>query len=91
MERLELTEELEAKINGAIGAEYSECEIEETLTNLLGRKVSWYDGGIDDGCDDEEDNYVMKGCFEVEDSDITIRIYYGDCTYEIGYVDIRDY
>lgn len=90
MKNIELTDELEQKILETIGDEYCECEIEEGLSELLGTKVSWYDGGIDDGADGE-DEYVMKACFEVEGTDITIRVYYGNNTLEIGYVDIRDY
>lgn len=89
-EDAELTDDLKKKIVATIGDEYSESEIEENLTNLLGKKVSWYDGGIDDGADGE-DEYVMKACFKVEDSDITIRVYYGDYTLGIGYVDVREY
>lgn len=91
MKSIELTDELEQKILETIGDEYCGCgEIEESLSKLLGAKVSWYDGGIDDVADGE-DEYVMKACFEVEGTDITIRVYYGSNTLEIGYVDIRDY
>lgn len=91
MKKIKLTPELRRAINDAIGDEYSEIDIEEKLTELLGAEVSWYDGGIDDGCDeDEEDKYVMKACFEVISTGITIRVYYGNNTYKIGYVDIRE-
>lgn len=90
MKKIELTTALITAIDKAIGNEYSEIEIEEKLTELLGAEVSWYDGAIDDGCDDEDDEYVMKACFEVIGTGITIRVYYGNNTLEIGYVDIRE-
>lgn len=48
-----------------------------------------YDQCIDDGADGDEteDKYVMKACFEFKEIDGEVRIYYGDVTEEIGYVD----
>ena len=55
-------------------------------------KCNMYASVIDDGVDEDEteDNYVMKDCFEFENSDLTVRIYYGDVTREIGYVEVED-
>jgi hypothetical protein len=56
-----------------------------------------YDQYIDDGCDyDEEiggDKYVMCSAFRAVDykNPIVVRIYYGDVTEEIGYVEIHQY
>lgn len=48
-----------------------------------------YDQCIDDGADGDEteDEYVMKACFDFKEIDGEVRIYYGDVTEEIGYVD----
>lgn len=91
-DKLKLTDELEAKIREAIGEDYSELDIEERLTELLHRSVDMYDYGIDDGVgsEDDEDEYVMKACYKVEGTRITIRIYFGNITEKIGYVDIRE-
>jgi hypothetical protein len=32
----------------------------------------------------------MRACFSTAKGDITIRIYYGDVTEEIGYVDVSE-
>lgn len=61
---------------------------EEILTEIIGKNVSMYDSKIDDGVDDDEDNYVMCDCFSTDDDSITIRIYYGDETRVIGCVDV---
>lgn len=61
---------------------------EEILTEIVGKNVSMYDSKIDDGVDDDEDNYVMCDCFSTDDDSITIRIYYGDETRVIGCVDV---
>lgn len=100
MERLELTNEIVEKIYTAIGEldGYNSADIANTVTEVLGRKCKIYDEcicKIDDECfvdgADGEDDYVMKGCFEVEDSDITIRVYYGNNTLKIGWVGVRDF
>lgn len=86
-----LTDDVADAIQRVIGEldGYNSADIENALTELLGRKCNIYDECIDDGADGEDD-YVMKGCFEVEDSDITIRVYYGNNTLEIGCVDVRE-
>lgn len=62
---------------------------EEILSNIIGQAVKHYDTCIDDGADGDEteDTYVMRACFTNENN-ITIRIFYGDVTEEIGYVDV---
>lgn len=65
--------------------------LEQKLTELAGRKIQWYDTVIDDGADGDEteDQYVMKACFSAEDDSIIVRVFYGDVTKEIGYVDVE--
>lgn len=67
-------------------------DLEERLTQIVGHKASCYDSKIDDGADDDEteDQYVMKDCFDFEDIPLIVRIYYGDVTREIGYVDVAE-
>lgn len=59
----------------------------EMLSEIVGKECRCYDHCIDDGSDDEEDTYVIKACFDFSDSPIKIRMYYGDNTEKIGYVD----
>lgn len=63
---------------------------EEILSNIVGQAVKHYDTCIDDGADGDEteDTYVMKACFSNENN-ITIHIFYGDVTEEIGYVSVE--
>ena len=44
------------------------------------------DEGIDDGANGTEDKYVMKRCYDC--GPLYVRIFYGDRTREITYVDI---
>lgn len=75
-----------------IGSRYdTTTDTEEILTNIIGQSVKHYDTCIDDGADGDEteDVYVMKSCFSTDDDNITIRIFYGDVTGEIGYVSVE--
>lgn len=74
-----------------IGGHYdSVSDTEKILSKIVGQAVKYYDSGIDDGVDGDEteDTYVMKVCFTNE-NDITIRIFYGNVTGEIGYVNVE--
>lgn len=51
-------------------------------------EVSFVDEKIDDGSDDEDDNYVMMRSYDVDN--LYVRIYYGDNTREIGCVDVEE-
>lgn len=86
-------EQLEREIiKEFIGGKYDGITAtEEILTEICGQNVSLYDSVIDDGVDDDEteDEYIMRDCFSTADDKITIRIYYGDVTEEITYVDVR--
>ena len=76
-----------------IGSDYMGIsETEELLSSIVGKNVSHYDTCIDDGADDDEteDQYVMRACFSTDNDDIIVRIYYGDVTEEIGYVDVSE-
>ena len=85
-----LTEKIQTAL---IGADYAgEDATEELLSDIIGEPVIWYDTVIDDGADDDEteDQYVMRACFSTRNDSIIIRIYYGDVTEEIGYVDVAE-
>ena len=61
----------------------------ELLERISGHKVVCYDHYIDDGCDeDEEDEYVMCAAYEIKDINVYVRVYYGDNTGLIGYVEV---
>ena len=62
---------------------------ENLLTEIIGKSVEVYDSKIDDGADGDDD-YVMLDAFTTSDRSIDILIYYGDCTREIGCVEVRD-
>ncbi len=83
-----LTEKIQTQL---IGSDYMGVnETEKFLTELVGRNVSWYDTTIDDGVDEDEtlDQYIIRACFSTDNDDLIIRIYYGDVSEEIGYVDV---
>lgn len=85
-----LTERIQTAL---IGGRYPGAgDLEQELTALVGQEMVWYDTVIDDGADDDEteDQYVMRACFESERGDVVVRVYYGDVTEEIGYVDVAE-
>lgn len=67
-----------------------DTDMEEKLSKILGTEVRCYDRGIDNALDSEDDNYLMKSCFECKafGKDITIRMYYGDVTEIISCIQI---
>ena len=72
-----------------IGTDWlGEEETCKKLSAITFKKVTMYDLVIDDGADGDEteDTYVMRACFAI-DGEGVVRIYYGDVTEEIGYVD----
>lgn len=85
-----LTEKIQTAF---IGAKYPGVnDLEDELTKLTGRRMTWYDTVIDDGVDEDEteDQYVMRACFSSDSDDLIVRVYYGDVTEEIGYVDVME-
>ena len=77
--------------NEFIGANWKgEVATNEILTKIVGYQSRMYDQCIDDGADGDEteDTYVMKACFDFHNCNIKVRIYYGDFTEEIGYVEV---
>ena len=64
-------------------------EFEEKLTEVTGYKCRCYDSGIDDGIDDDEDEYLMYSSFDFQGLNLSLRVYYGNVTDIIGYYEIR--
>jgi hypothetical protein len=76
-----------------IGASYDGWDVAEgILKEIIGESVRFYDKGIADGVDEDEteDTYVMYDSFETFDGELTIRIFYGDVTREVGYVSVTN-
>jgi hypothetical protein len=65
------------------GIEDMKVEVEK----LLKEKVLNYDTIIDDGTDDEENDYVMRTWYRTET--YMVRFYYGDINMIIGYVSVQ--
>ena len=69
----------------------SETEIGEIISKYAGAPARCYDADIDNGCnDEEEDNYVMYACYEIDGYNTIVRVYYGDVTGKIGYVTVDE-
>ena len=85
-------ERLETKITTSlIGTDYKgNWGTEKELEELVGKPCYIYDNHIDDGVDSDEteDTYVMVSCFEFKGINLVVRVYYGDVTEEITYVDV---
>ena len=83
-------EQIESEIRSELTNQpyWGDDETEQFLTDIIGKQVINYDTKYDDGCDDEEDEYVMKACFSTKDNEYNIYIYYGDNTLLIGCVDV---
>ena len=76
-----------------IGGKYKGAEqTAEELSKIVGAKCKWHDSGIDDGVDDDEtkDRYVIYSSFSFEVSPFVVKMFYGDVTEEIGYVEVRN-
>lgn len=78
-------EDIEDKIYDALIGE-SIDDAKDILSEF--GEVSFVDEKIDDGSDDEDDNYVMMRSYDVDN--LYVRIYYGDNTREIGCVDVEE-
>ena len=86
---------LQDKVQGQlIGAKFLGCiRMGEILQEITGMEATCYDQYIDDGADGDEteDQYVMCASYQFkEEPNVTVRIYYGDVSGEIGYVDLSE-
>jgi hypothetical protein len=90
MTQIEFTRIEDEIYDSLVDTKYDSYEIVAILETIVGKKCSLYDNYIDDGCgDDEEDEYVMKSCFEFEGINLYVYIYYGDVTGLIGHIDVN--
>jgi hypothetical protein len=83
-----ISDKLQEKFGDEIWlGEEETCDV---LTELVGKKCDCYDHYIDDYTEenDEVDKYTVKACFRFENSPIIVRIYYGQYSERIGYVDV---
>ena len=65
-------------------------EMEQKLTEIVGIEATHYDSGIDDGADDEVNNYINYSSYQFEGVGMTITFFYGDIDEIIGYVRVRN-
>ena len=71
-----------------INTEFKSIEdMKEVVKKLLNEKVLNYDTFIDDGADDNVNDYVMRTWFETKS--YTIRFFYGDIDMIIGFVSVQ--
>lgn len=82
---MEIRRKFETKF---INTEFKGIEdMKEQVENLINEKVLNYDTCINDGADDDENDYIMKTWFETKS--YTIRFFYGDIDMIIGYVSVQ--
>ena len=86
----EISKEIKDSIyNEFIETKYlGEEEMENKLSQMVGEKARCYDDYIDEGIDDEdvEDEYLYCSAFEFENTNLIVRIYYGNVTSEITHI-----
>lgn len=69
-----------------------DCDKIEQIITSNGCKIEWGDSGIEDGCDNDEDDYLMYQSFDIvypDGSKDWVTIYYGDCSYTISEISYR--
>lgn len=85
---MELKEKIQVRL---IGTRYrGEEETKDILNRMTGKSFELKESCIDDGADGDEteDSYVMKDRYEGQG--MTVRIYYGNVSGEIGYVNVSE-
>ena len=79
-------------IRDQIGEHYlGDDAMADELSKILNEKVEWEDSYIYDGISDpeREDSYAKTAVFKAFDSNMTIRITYGDVSLEIGSIEVN--
>jgi hypothetical protein len=79
-------------IRDQIGEHYlGDDAMADELSKILNEKVEWEDSYIYDGISDpeSEDSYAKTAVFKAFDSNMTIRITYGDVSLEIGSIEVN--
>lgn len=62
-------------------------DMKQEVENLLNEKVLNYDTFIDDGADDDVNDYVMRTWYETKS--YMVRFFYGDIDMIIGFVSVQ--
>lgn len=62
-------------------------DMKEEVENLLNEKVLNYDTFIDDGADDDVNDYVMRTWYKTKS--YMVRFFYGDIDMIIGFVSVQ--
>jgi hypothetical protein len=79
-----------SSIRNEIGEYYlGDNDMADALSKLLNEKVVWEDSKIDDASFDGDDDYIKTSLFTALDSNLDIRITYGDITLLIGCIDVK--
>ena len=86
----QINQKIISSIKNEIGEYYlGDTDMADALSKLLNEKVVWEDSKIDDASFDGDDDYIKTSLFTALDSNLDIRITYGDITLLIGCIDVR--
>lgn len=89
-DRIKIQSMIISSIKNEIGEYYlGDNDMTDALSKLLNEKVVWEDSKIDDASFDGDDDYIKTSLFTALDSNLDIRITYGDITLEIGCIDVK--
>ena len=76
-----------------IGARYETIgDVDKVLTDIVGSEPYHISSGIADGADEDEteDTEIWYDSFGFEGINLIVRVYYGNVTREINYVDVAE-
>lgn len=89
-DRIKIQSMITSSIRNEIGEYYlGDNDMADALSKLLNEKVVWEDSKIDDASFDGDDDYIKTSLFTAVDSNLDIRITYGDITLLIGCIDVK--
>jgi hypothetical protein len=89
-DRIKIQSMITSSIRNEIGEYYlGDNDMADALSKLLNEKVVWEDSKIDDASFDGDDDYIKTSLFTALDSNLDIRITYGDITLLIGCIDVK--
>lgn len=89
-DRIKIQSMITSSIRNEIGEYYlGDDDMADALSKLLNEKVVWEDSKIDDASFDGDDDYIKTSLFTALDSNLDIRITYGDITLQIGCIDVK--
>lgn len=86
----QIRQKITSSIQNEIGEYYlGDTDMADALSKLLNEKVVWEDSKIDDAVLNDTDDYIKTSLFTALDSNLDIRITYGDTTLQIGCIDVK--